>query len=73
MEQRSQNNGQTFIRMQTSNGMRFGLNVTGNFGGLNPGWMQNLIHDWIVPTKRFDFKDAKGSIQGEVGVGTPID
>jgi RHS repeat-associated protein len=68
--QQNLNNGQAFFRLKTANGFRFGLNIIGDNGPFEAGITQDLIHDWLVPTPRFNYLNTNGSIQFQFSSGT---
>lgn len=60
--QKNLNNGQTFFRLTTSNGLQIGVNF---LGGSNSGYSQNIIHNRLpgIKSPLFDYSKSVPSIQ----------
>ena len=65
--QKNMNNGQTFFRLTTSDGLRLGVNFS---GGANSGYSQAGIHNYLpgIKSSVFDYSHSIPSIQAIGGV-----
>lgn len=65
--QKNLNNGQTFFRLTTSDGLRLGVNFSGR---ANSGYSQALIHNYLpgIKSPEFDFSRSTPSIQATGGL-----
>jgi RHS repeat-associated protein len=62
--QQSLNNGQTFLNIVTPGGVSAGLRMSGNMFGIDPGYSQHFIHNYVTNSSLFDYSLPQGMFQG---------